>query len=162
MCRVASVEFDSATAAVPEARAFVVATLRRWDLDALIDDAVLLTSELVTNAVVHARSRVGLVVAVADGLAEVGVSDSSPALPTSRSTTWAAEGGRGLVLVEMLAREWGSAHTDTGKQVWFRLDAGRRWGDATDCPCDGASLDAVRLESGRMAVHAHGPWDPSS
>ena len=82
MCRVASRELGGSIAMVAEARAFVAATLRRWDLEALVVDAELLTSELVTNAVLHARSDVTVSVAVADGTAEIGVTDASPEPPT--------------------------------------------------------------------------------
>ena len=73
--------------------------------------------------------------------------------------TWQAEGGRGLRLVDMMAREWGVAHVPTGKQVWFRLDVGDAWPHRSECPCAGSDLGRVRLDSGRWAVAAPGPWD---
>ena len=97
MCRVAIRELGGSIAIVAEARAFVAATLRRWDLEALVVDAELLTSELVTNAVVHARSDVTVSLAVADGTAEIGVTDASPE-PRLRGRPWPARkavGGSG-------------------------------------------------------------------
>jgi anti-sigma regulatory factor (Ser/Thr protein kinase) len=159
MCRVASQEFGGTIAAVAETRGFVTQQLRRWGLESLASDAELLTSELVTNAVLHARGDVTVTVAVAEGVAEIGVSDRSSDLPEQRSRSWRAEGGRGLRLVDLVAREWGVAPVAGGKQIWCRLDIDASWPHRTDCPCAGDDLERVRLESGRFAVAAHGPWD---
>lgn len=168
MCRVVSRELASATSAAGDARRFVAETLLRWELDALVGDALLLVSELVTNAVLHARTAVTVTVAVADGVAEIGVADRSPALPRQRGRSaerlprpgaGSPAGGRGLYLVDQVAQEWGIASGPDGKQVWFRLDVGPDWPHRTGCPCGGADLDRVRLESGRYAVAAPGPWD---
>ena len=161
MCRVVSQEFGGTIAAVAEARRFVAHQLRRWALEALVSDAELLTSELVTNAVLHARGDVTVTVAVAEGVAEIGVSDRSSDLPEQRSCTWRAEGGRGLRLVDLVALEWGVVPVAGGKQIWFRLDVEPSWPHRTDCPCGGEGLERVRLESGRYAVAALGPWDAS-
>jgi anti-sigma regulatory factor (Ser/Thr protein kinase) len=159
MCRVASTELDGSIAAVAEARAFVATALRRWDLEGLVADAELLTSELVTNAVLHARSDIVVSVAVADGSAEIGVTDESAVPPAPRTAAESAESGRGLRLVDRLAVDWGVAHLGAGKQVWFRLDVGVDWAHRSSCPCGGDDLGRVRLESGRWAVAAPGPWD---
>jgi len=159
MCRDASTELGGSIAVVAEARAFVATTLRRWGLEALVVDAELLTSELVTNAVIHARSDVTVSVAVSDGIAEIGVTDVSPEPPTPRWAASGAEGGRGLRLVDRLASDWGVAYLETGKQVWCRLGVGTDWEFGPSCPCCGAADDKVRLESGRWAVAVPGPWD---
>jgi anti-sigma regulatory factor (Ser/Thr protein kinase) len=159
MCRVASTELRGSIGAVAEARSFVAMTLRRWDLEALVVDAELMTSELVTNAVLHARTDVTVSVAVADGTAEIGVTDASPLPPAPRWAAASAEGGRGLRLVDRVAAEWGVAFLGTGKQVWCRLDVGADWAYRSSCPCGGDELGRVRLESGRWAVAAPGPWD---
>ncbi len=159
MCRVASRELGGSIAIVAEARAFVAATLRRWDLEALVVDAELLTSELVTNAVVHARSDVTVSVAVADGTAEIGVTDASPEPPTPRWAVASAEGGRGLRLVDRVAADWGVAYLETGKQVWCRLGVGTDWAYGSSCLCCGDGAYRVRLESGRWAVATPGPWE---
>ena len=117
--------FGGTIAAVAEARAFVTERLRRWDLESLVSDAELLTSELVTNAVLHARSDVTVTVAVADGVAEIGVTDrlERPA----RAAVRAPGGPRAVAasgLVDLVALEWGVAPLAGGKQVWFRLDIG--------------------------------------
>ena len=159
MCRVASTELEGSVAAVAQARAFVAAALRRWDLADLVVDAELLTSELVTNAVLHARSKVTVTVAVAEGTTEIGVADRSLEAPEPRVPEDAAEGGRGLRLVDQVAQEWGVADLSAGKQVWFRLDVGPTWAHRTSCPCAGDELSRVRLDSGRYAVAQPGPWD---
>ena len=159
MCRVASLELRRLPSAAAEARHFVTRALRRWGLEPLIADAELLASELVTNAVLHAHTDVTVTVAVADGTAEVGVTDRSVDLPEQRDVGWQAEGGRGLRLVDGVAREWGVTHLSHGKQVWFRLDVGPTWPHRSECPCAGSELGRVRLDSGRWAVAAPGPWD---
>ena len=81
VCRVATGEFEPVPSAVSAARRWIADYLGRWELQELTGTAVLLTSELVTNAVVHATSRPVVSMAVADGILEVGVSDRDPRLP---------------------------------------------------------------------------------
>ena len=159
MCRVVNRELPLAPSAVADARTFVVDALQRWELESLVPDAELLTSELVTNSLLHARTEVTVTVAVADGVAEVGVADRSVSSPQSRPLGLTGESGRGLHLVEVVAREWGVVPMPRGKQVWFRLDVGSDWPHRIDCPCDVEELERVRLETGRYAVAAPGPWD---
>ena len=89
----------------------------------VIDDAVLLVSELVTNSVVHGGPPI--VVAVdcdgTEGL-QVRVRDGSRVLPSPREAEPLSESGRGLTLLEMLSDDWGvEVEPDDGKQVWFVL-----------------------------------------
>ncbi|HTE73127.1 MAG TPA: ATP-binding protein [Actinomycetes bacterium] len=166
MCRVRTIDVGDDPHAVATARREAAAQLDRWELDDLRPDAELLVSELVTNAVLHSRGDVALTLAVADGLLEVGVSDPGRGLPPQRSLQggaagprWTAEGGRGLRLVDRLSVEWGVVALARGKQVWFRLEVGTGWPHRTACPCGGEDLERLRLESGRWAVAAPGPWD---
>ena len=164
MCRVRTLELHPDTHAAGAARRATRDALQRWDLAALRADAELLVSELVTNAVLHGRSDVTLSIAVAEGVLEVGVADRTPmrpGFPTTASVPepWIAEGGRGLHLVDQVADEWGVAPMATGKQVWFRLDVGESWPHRTACPCRGEDLGRVRLQTGRFAIAAPGPWD---
>jgi len=89
-----------------------------------IEDAVLLTSELVTNAVRHGLPPVTLTIAAAVDCLTVTVSDSSPALPRPMEPAASVTGGRGLHIVQSLAQSWGVTleNAGPGKQVWFRLD----------------------------------------
>ena len=107
---------------VVDARRQVRAVLADWGLDSLADAALLLTSELVTNALLHARTGLSLTVARTspDGL-RVAVADASPVLPVSRSAPPTATTGRGLHLLVQLADEWGVDTTAPGKTVWFTV-----------------------------------------
>jgi anti-anti-sigma regulatory factor/anti-sigma regulatory factor (Ser/Thr protein kinase) len=109
------------------ARAFVQDLLGYWQLalpdTTLVDRAVLLASELVTNAVVHARTELRLRLELRGELLHLAVRDGSPRLLRLVSVPDPeAEGGRGLWLVEQLARAWGvNRHPDGGKVVWCTL-----------------------------------------
>ena len=105
---------------VGAARRFVDAALARWGRRELADVAALLTSELVTNAVLHARTDLDVVVGATGAGVQVEVHDRSPVLPVRRDYSLAAGTGRGLVLVDELADDWGVEPGAT-KSVWFRL-----------------------------------------
>lgn len=167
MCRLASFALGSGTGAPAAARARTRDSLTGWELDELGVDALLLVSELVTNAVVHARTEVALSLAVADGGLEVAVRDAaadlslrpraavmSPDAPGSP-----VEGGRGLQLLELLAETWDVTPSAEGKQVWFRLPLPDAWPFRADCPCPADGPDAYCLASGRPALAVAGPWD---
>ena len=109
------------------ARAFVREVCRYWQLarpDATVmDRAVLLASELVTNAVAHARTEIRLRLELRGERLHLAVRDGSPTLLRVVAPDWQAEGGRGLWLVEQLARAWGvNRHPDGGKVVWCVLN----------------------------------------
>lgn len=87
--------------------------------------ALVLTSELVTNAIVHARTRVDVRVEVGEDHMRVEVVDGDPHLPAFTPYAPDALGGRGLFLVQELASAWGTAVLRDGKVVWFRLDNGQ-------------------------------------
>jgi anti-sigma regulatory factor (Ser/Thr protein kinase) len=112
---------DSARAA----RAFLVRLLDGWGItDDVIDDASLLTSELIGNAVKHGTGAVRLRIAVHDATLRVGVHDESEELPEADRASEDATGGRGLWLVRCVAADWGAepSEGDPGKTVWFELD----------------------------------------
>ena len=87
----------------------------------VVDDAELLVSELVTNAVVHAQTSLEVSVHVGKTAVRVEVKDDSDALPIARLPRDEAMGGRGLHLVEAIARSWGIERRELGKVVWFEL-----------------------------------------
>ena len=118
-------EFPPAARSVVLARREVSAALTKWGLDALVDAAQLLTSELVTNAVLHARTPVIVSVTRKGGSVRINVSDGSPIEPSVRTYSKNATTGRGLQLLTSLADNWGSEATKTGKTVWFTLSTGR-------------------------------------
>jgi anti-sigma regulatory factor (Ser/Thr protein kinase) len=85
------------------------------------DTAQLLTSELVTNAVIHGRSTVTVTTVVDDGLLRVEVSDDNSRHPEVRVTDDRALDGRGMHIVALLAARWGVNDEPLGKTVWFEL-----------------------------------------
>jgi serine phosphatase RsbU (regulator of sigma subunit)/anti-sigma regulatory factor (Ser/Thr protein kinase) len=145
---VASAAYQPEPAAAAAARRFVRETLHSWDIaerardvDRLIDDTVLLTSELVTNAVVHAGTALDVTCRLVSGELEVAVRDRHPArtlpdIPKTASTS--AERGRGLLLPSALATSWGVTYARTAKAVWFRISLarGEESADGTGSPFD--------------------------
>ena len=105
---------------VTDARQLVVRTLKGCP-EAIVADAVLLTSELVSNAVLHARTPFEVEVTGAETVRVV-VRDGSPDPPEVANPGPDETGGRGLLLVHSLATRWGYEVTPTGKSVWFELD----------------------------------------
>lgn len=122
------VEYGADPRSVRRARSFVAAALEAWDIDDVHEVALLLTSEVVTNAVVHARSAFRLALELDEANLMVEVTDRSSAepvpLPDPGLGSDEAFHGRGLRLVEALAGSWGWRRTDAGgKVVWFLLRA---------------------------------------
>ncbi|MFE2074527.1 PAS domain S-box protein [Streptomyces misionensis] len=114
-------ELPATAAAVPEGRAFLRRTLVSWECAEPADDALLLLSEILTNAVRHAEGPVGLRLCRTATELTVEVGDRSPQLPRPRHATGDDESGRGLFLVRTLADSWGVRPTDEGKTTWFTL-----------------------------------------
>ncbi|WP_460090898.1 SpoIIE family protein phosphatase [Streptomyces mexicanus] len=103
------------------ARRLARRALDRWGLEDLSDSVELLVSEVVTNAVRYASRPVTLRLLRTNVLrCEVG--DDVPQLPRLRQARATDEGGRGLYLVNRLARRWGATRLSTGKVVWFELN----------------------------------------
>ena len=104
------------------ARGQVRATIAAWDIPVDTSVAVLLTSELVTNAVMHeAGETINLVITCGYGQLGVDVHDTSCELPEPVDGPPDAETGRGLVLVAGLSSSWGYYRTPKGKAVYFTL-----------------------------------------
>lgn len=106
---------------VRQARRLVRGVLRDWSRDDVADEVLLLTSELVTNAVVHARSEVKLTVVPLGEHLRVEVADWGPGALQLRAPEHDAVNGRGLVLVEEMSRSWGTSADEVRKTVWFEL-----------------------------------------
>ncbi|MDA1362235.1 SpoIIE family protein phosphatase [Glycomyces luteolus] len=112
------------------ARAAVRAVLTEAGLTELLDETLLLTTELATNGVVHAGTDINLTVAADPIGVRVTVTDyrSGGIDPLDRASydsampEVTAEGGRGLLLVDRFASSWGTTHDQTGKSIWFRID----------------------------------------
>ena len=106
------------------ARRFVSATLASWGCDAVDYVATLLVSELVSNALLHAGTELDVVLRRPDGGIRVEVHDRNHRLPARKHYSITSTTGRGLALVEDLARDWGAEVTADGKFVWFEFDEG--------------------------------------
>ncbi|MDQ4072562.1 MAG: ATP-binding protein [Actinomycetota bacterium] len=146
------------------ARTFVRDLLASWHAEEFEEPATLLTSELVTNAVLHARSAVEVTVRLADGRLWVGVSDAAAGPPVRKRYGPEAATGRGLLLVERIARAWGSESSATGKVVWFELGEGAqdRVVDAiaADFAADIAELGGESVGGGPDGRPRHRPPGP--
>jgi anti-sigma regulatory factor (Ser/Thr protein kinase) len=167
---VENAQFGGTPTSSAAARHLVSETLDRWELPRLKEDAELLTGELVNNAIGHATTDLALVVAMGEGSLEIGVTDFDPhttplvkpkfgRMDITAKDQVLAEDGRGLLLVDLLAEEWGVVGLERGKQVWFRLST-NDWPYNEACPCH--DPERVRLESGRYVMSVAGPWDNTS
>jgi anti-sigma regulatory factor (Ser/Thr protein kinase) len=85
----------------------------------VVDDAVLLVSELVTNSVLHGGPPVVVAVDCDEATLQVRVRDGSPAMPAPRNAAQGDENGRGLALVAEMSADWGVDTEGDGKHVWF-------------------------------------------
>ncbi|MEU3399667.1 SpoIIE family protein phosphatase [Streptomyces filamentosus] len=127
----ATATFEPVGRSVAAARAFVRDTLQGWGHPELVDDAVVLTSELVTNAVVHAGTAADVLCLRSEDSVRVEVADRYPEreIPVQSGRTIASpdrENGRGLLLCAALADRWGVDYSPTRKHVWFHLDLPQR------------------------------------
>lgn len=128
MTPAARTHLDAVPESAGEARRFVRDLLSAWRCDDPDDVAVLLTSEVVSNAVRHAGDPLGieLLVDLSDDVLRFSVHDGGAGEPLVQDPSEGAVGGRGLLLVDALARRWGADRDLTGKVVWFELAASRR------------------------------------
>jgi anti-sigma regulatory factor (Ser/Thr protein kinase) len=110
--------FVATSAAVPAARRWVQATLLAWGEDALVPDAVLVTSELATNAVRHASSAFRARLRRDGTTVRLSFEDLARERPTVSDAAYDATGGRGVAIVEQTSLRWGLQTTADGKLVW--------------------------------------------
>ncbi|WP_089227879.1 SpoIIE family protein phosphatase [Actinacidiphila glaucinigra] len=115
--RVATWELPVDPAQVARARALTDRQLANWDLEPLAFTTELIVSELVTNAIRHARGPIALRLIHAQVLL-CEVSDGSLSAPHLRRARTSDEGGRGLFLVAQLASCWGTRYGRDGKTIW--------------------------------------------
>jgi len=116
------VSLAAGPAAAAEARSQVRAAICAWDVPVDPSVAVLLTSELVTNAIRHEPGEnIMVVITCSCGQLRVDVHDTSWSMPVPVDAPADAETGRGLMLVASLSTDWGFYRTPTGKAVYFTL-----------------------------------------
>lgn len=159
--KVARREFPPAPETAAAARDFVHGTLLAWGASGPIDDVILLVSELVTNAVIHARSPLEVTVRRDRTSTEVTVTDSAPERAVPRAGPLSVEasassgnergGGLGLALASAIASSWGVSYGRGDKAVWFRIE------DTTE---KHPSLEAPPLRRGLTRSSRPTPWAP--
>jgi anti-sigma regulatory factor (Ser/Thr protein kinase) len=116
-----ALEVPSADDKLTIARSFTHQALARWQLAELADDALLAVSELVTNAVLHGRGPVTLLLERQDGGIRVEVHDHSSQMPQTTAASQLRTSGRGLAIVAAIAHSWGAHQLRAGKVVWAEV-----------------------------------------
>jgi anti-sigma regulatory factor (Ser/Thr protein kinase) len=106
------------------ARRFAARTLDSWGCADTEDAVLLLVSELVTNAVIHARSDVEVILRLRPSRVRVEVVDAATEYVQRRDAASEDQSGRGMALTEALAVAWGIDTLVAGKSVWFEVERG--------------------------------------
>ncbi len=144
------VDFDASAESIAQARRLIASQLESWNLGQLGDDARLVASELLTNAVLHARPPVHVRLARLPQGVRLEVSDGSVELPLRVHASTEVMTGRGWALVESLCQEWGVEPSGEGKVVWVTLqdrshkDSGVASGDSRTMKADLLELAQAR------------------
>ena len=109
-------------AAAAEARGQVRVAIRDWKIPVDPDIAILLASDLITNAIMHgAGATITVAIRCSRGHLRIDVYDQSRSRPPGMDLPAGTDTGRGLVLVAALSTEWGSFRTPAGKAMYFTL-----------------------------------------
>ncbi len=120
----ASLELGPSLADVALARRFIVERCAEWGCSSVTDDAELVTSELVTNALVHASTRCELRARIARSVLHIEVEDRGGGTPDVQAADERDEHGRGLLIVSALSAAWGvDTRSPGGKRVWAQVAA---------------------------------------
>jgi len=111
----------AAAVAAPMARRLVERVCRAWSVPDLVEPAQLVVTELVANAVRHSDHDLAVTASLRDGDLRISVADDDPVLPRPGAAGPTDEHGRGLLMVEMISRDWGAMRLTMGKVVWARF-----------------------------------------
>jgi DNA-binding NarL/FixJ family response regulator len=117
----ATVSLDRSASSPGAARRFAHATVDQWGRHDLLDAALLVVSELVTNAVTHAGSECRVRLQLSSSVLRIEVADIGSGSPEPQPPTMTEEHGRGLLLVSAMSSAWGIDPLDDGKVVWAEL-----------------------------------------
>lgn len=118
----ATLELPQRLTSASDAREFVATKIRDWNLEHLLDDALLVASELATNAVMHAESSCRLRLSLGPRTLRIDVVDAGQGTPEPQPESATEEHGRGLLLVAALSAAWGlEVLPGDGKTVWAEL-----------------------------------------
>ncbi len=118
----ATLDLPRALSSASRARRFVTDTVKSWNLDQILDDALLVASELATNAVTHADSPCRIRLSLNPASLRIDVLDKGAGTPEPQAAEWTEENGRGLLLVAALTIAWGlEVVPGDGKLVWAEL-----------------------------------------
>jgi anti-sigma regulatory factor (Ser/Thr protein kinase) len=121
-----SLELPPDPTSAGRARAFVTDMLALWDCDDVDEIAGLLTSEVVTNAIRHAGGELVVEVSLQADTLRVSTTDLDPLWPQPIRASPHDSHGRGLLMVDSLARRWGVESRTAGKVVWFEVSVRQR------------------------------------
>jgi hypothetical protein len=112
---------------VPATRAFLIRLLEGWSVaEEVVQSAALLATEIMANALEHGAGLVSVGIALENGLLHIGVGDNADGRqPKVLTLDSDSDSGRGMWIVDILARAWGSEATPggSGKTVWFELSS---------------------------------------
>lgn len=114
--------FPAHPASIGAARRLVTSLCATAHLESLREVAVLLVSEVATNALIHGSGDLTITARAGEDAMRVEIFDHSSARPRVRDASAHDEGGRGLAMVDALATDWGVAPALHGKVVWFLVD----------------------------------------
>lgn len=146
----AQLQIPPVSTAIGDARRFARDQMKSWGLASIADNAILMISELVTNAILHGGEGAILTLTVDDLKVRAEVRDSSPAMPVVRGYSATATTGRGMVIVDALSASWGTYAVDGGKVVWFELSTDSlqpKPADSQERPTAGNSVVTQRNSS---------------
>ena len=116
------VVYDRQATSVGEARSWIEAFLAERAIgNPLRDDAQLVVSELVTNALMHGDGALVVRASISDSAVQVSVTDSGDGVPEVLPLDPSRIGGLGLIVVERIASDWGISPFPGGKTVWAAL-----------------------------------------
>jgi anti-anti-sigma regulatory factor len=143
-----SLALDPIVGAARRSRELVTDACGRWGLAELIAPACIVVTEMVNNVVAHARTAMTVRLALRGDNLTVAVRDHSPRAPRfTGPVAPTSYGGRGLLLIDSVARRWGNLRLDDGKVVWAIL---HREDETLDAPL-GAPSATVENAHARQA-----------